>query len=38
MEEYLITTLQSLFRNRQDISSNYSSSSPEWTWPTNHSI
>jgi len=38
MEEYLITTLQSLLRNRQDISSNYSSSSPKWTWPADHPI
>ncbi|SVA60940.1 uncharacterized protein METZ01_LOCUS113794 [marine metagenome] len=29
MGEYLVTTLQSLLRNRQDISSNDSSSSPK---------
>jgi len=38
MEKYLINTLQILLRNRQDISSNYSSSSPKWMWPTDQSI
>jgi len=38
MEEYLITTIQSLLRNRQDISSNYSSSSPKWTRSADHPI
>jgi len=38
MEEYLITTIQSLLRNRQDISSNHSSSFPKCTWPADHPI